>query len=163
MHLIELQVKQKGLMETWIPWPWQAKGSLQILCLCRALDSPSGLGKMWFMQALRQQEAAASLNHLLGWQPQPVEGWEVAEGLKQEEGLQHLVAGLQDDSLPQTSRRGLAAPRALKSGTLSTHWHRCPALLSLRPDLPRPKVPGSSCFGGSYPAKDYTDSNDFPT
>lgn len=115
------------------------------------------------MQALCQQEAAASLDHLLGWHPQPVEGWEVAEGLKQEGGLQHLVAGLQDDSLPQTSRRGLAAPRALKSGTLSTHWHRRPALLSLRPDLPRPNVPGSSCFGGRYPAKDYTDSNDFPT
>lgn len=45
------------------------------------------------MQALCKQEAAASLNHLLGKQPQPLERGEVAEGLKQEGDLQHLVEG----------------------------------------------------------------------
>lgn len=77
MHLIDLQVKQKGLMETCIPW--QAKGSLQILDFCEVLYGLSGLGKMWFMKTLCQQETAASLNHLLGWQPQSLKGGEVAE------------------------------------------------------------------------------------
>lgn len=49
------------------------------------------------MQALCKQEAAASLNRWLDKQPQPLERGEVAEGLKQEGALQHLVAGLQDD------------------------------------------------------------------
>lgn len=51
------------------------------------------------MQALCKQEAAASFNHLMGRQPQPPERREVAEGVKQEGGLQHLAEGLQDEQL----------------------------------------------------------------
>lgn len=154
MHLIDLQVKQKGMIETRIPWLWQVKESLQMPCLCRAPASPSGLGEAWFVQALRQQEAAASVNHPLGQQPRPTEGREAVGGLKQVGSLQHRVAELQDDLLPQTARRGLAAPCALQGGTLSTP----PASSSWPPPsaaLPAcPEVPGGDCFGGRLPAKD---------
>lgn len=61
---------------------------------------------------------------------------------------------------PQKARRGLAAPRALQRGTLSSP----PASSSWPPPfaaLPaRPKVPGGGCSGGRLPANTYTDSND---
>lgn len=92
-------------METWIPWPWQAKGSLQIVCLWGTPDSPSGLGKVWFMQGLCKPEAAASLNHLVGRQPQPLQRREVAEDMKQEGLKQEASASCWRAarwSLPQT-------------------------------------------------------------
>lgn len=125
-----------------------------MLCWCGAPAGPSGLGETWFMRALSQQKAAASVNRRPGRQPRPAEGGEAAEGLKQEGSLRRCVAGLRDDLLPQKARRGLAAPRALQRGTLST-----PLASSSWPPpfaaLPaRPKVPGGGCSGGRLPAKD---------
>lgn len=94
MHIIDLQVKQKRLVEIRIPWPWQAKEGLQMPCSCGAPAGPSGLGETWFVRALRQQKAAGSVNPRLGRQPRPAEGGEAAEGLKQEGSFWGCVAGL---------------------------------------------------------------------
>lgn len=101
-------------------------------------------------------QTAASLNHLLGWQPQPDDGEEAAEGLKQEGSFQCHVAGLQGDLLACLS---LLLSR---EGPLAPHPRGHLLVLPLQPYLPTPKSQVAAALGTEHQQKTYADPNDFP-